>query len=144
MLAYARVTHHGTYLQSLYGIYMTVHTVSFLYKGILYLRSNKMLTKSRLSTQKLWVLSTIILILVIRRVPNHSSWTACFGLFKLWTCSSRINWSKRTKHTTTEGSILLRCATRPRNYLRLGLGLDPQRLVVCPALALALALALAP
>ena len=29
-------------------------------------------------------------ILVIRRVPNHSSWTACFGLFKLSTCSSLL------------------------------------------------------
>ena len=32
----------------------------------------------------------ITLILVISRVPNHSSWTACFGLFKLQTCSSLL------------------------------------------------------
>ena len=32
----------------------------------------------------------MILILVIRRVPNHSSWTACFGLIKLSTCRSLL------------------------------------------------------
>ena len=34
VLAYARFTHHGIHLQSLYGIIMTMYIVCFLYKGI--------------------------------------------------------------------------------------------------------------
>ena len=37
VLAYARVTHHGTYVPTEFVWYMTMYTVCFLYKGILYL-----------------------------------------------------------------------------------------------------------
>ena len=46
----------------------------------------------------------LYLVLVIRRVPNHSSWTACVGLFKLSTCSSLLI---RRGHSTWFGAQTL-------------------------------------
>ena len=83
--------------------YMTMYTVGFLYTGILYLATKCWLNIQ--TTQKLWVLNTLlVLILVIRRVPNHSSWTACFGFFKLSTCSSLLI---GRSHSTWSGAQIL-------------------------------------
>ena len=85
VLAYARVIYHGicTCTYRVCMVYDHVYSM-LLYKGILYLAIY------RKTIQQLWLLSTIILILVIRRVPNHSLWTASFSLFKLSTCSSLL------------------------------------------------------
>ena len=82
-------THHGTYVPTEFVWYMTMYTDNFLYKGILYLHSCKMLTKYRLHSS-VGVEYYDFLFLVIRRVPNHSLRTACFDLFKLSTCSSLL------------------------------------------------------
>ena len=108
----AKVTHHGTY--STYRVCMIYdHVCSMLFVQRNSIPSRKMLTKSRLH-KKLWVFNTKFLILVIRRVPNHSSWTACFGLFKLSTCSSLLI---GRGHSTWFGvQILTQTLTHLRTY----------------------------